>query len=114
MVARRDADGKILRGTSNTNARGSAASRRIRKQWMLSWFGDGETCPCYSCATELVYETLQPDRIIPGVLGGTYARGNIRPCCSPCNIRSGNAVRMAIRAGVPTEEIIRQCRLGLL
>lgn len=114
MVARRGADGKMLRGTSNTNDRGSAASRRARKQWMLTWFGDGETCPCYSCATVLIYATIQADRIIPGRLGGTYARGNIRPACGPCNRRSGNALRKMIRDGVPTEEILRQCRLGLL
>jgi 5-methylcytosine-specific restriction endonuclease McrA len=102
------------RGTSNTNARGSAASRRIRKTWLLGWFGDGETCNCYSCATSLVFDTLEVDRIIPGILGGNYTRGNIRPACGPCNRRSGNAVRDAIRRKVPKRSLIRLCRLGLL
>lgn len=93
----RDSTGRTLRGTSNTNDRGGAPSRRARKAWLLSWFGDGITCPCYSCAEPLLYSRIQADRIIPGVLGGTYARGNIRPACGPCNRRSGNAVREAIR-----------------
>ena len=81
---------------------------------MLSWFGDGISCLCYSCGGVLLFTTLQPDRIIPGVLGGTYARGNIRPACRDCNIRSGNAVKALIRQGVPKREILRQCRLGLI
>lgn len=81
---------------------------------MLSWFGDGITCPCYSCGDPLFYSTLEADRVIPGALGGTYARGNIRPACSPCNIRSGNAVQELIRKKTPKREILRLCRLGLL
>lgn len=103
---------KARRGTSNTNDRGSAESRRIRKRWLLSWFGDGISCPCYSCAEPLLYSTLQADRIIPGVLGGTYARGNIRPACGPCNRRSGNAVKALIRAKVSKRTILKMCRLG--
>ena len=81
---------------------------------MLEWFGDGETAPCYSCAVPLTLTTMEADRIIPGVLGGTYARGNLRPVCGPCNRRSGNAVRDAIRRKVPKRTLLRQCRLGLL
>lgn len=114
MSLRGDGTGEHRRGTSNTNDRGSAASRRARKAWLLEWYGDGETAPCYSCAVPLEYATLEADRIIPGILGGTYARGNIRPACGPCNRRTGNAVRDAIRRGVPKRTLIRQCRLGLL
>jgi 5-methylcytosine-specific restriction endonuclease McrA len=113
-MARRGPDGKTVRGTSNTNSRGSAADRRRRKCWMLSWFGDGISCQCFSCAKVLMYSTLEPDRIIPGVLGGTYARGNLRPICGDCNKRSGNAVRALIRAKVPKRTILRLCRLGEL
>lgn len=81
---------------------------------MLAWFGDGISCLCYSCGKTLVYSTLQADRIIPGAIGGTYARGNIRPVCGPCNIRSGNAVKALIRSKTPKREILRLCRLGLL
>lgn len=81
---------------------------------MLSWFGDGISCLCYSCGTVLLYTTLEADRIIPGVLRGTYARGNLRPACGPCNRRSGNAVRALIRADIPTREILRRCRTGEL
>lgn len=114
MGSRRDADGKIRRGTSNTNDRGSARDRRARKCWLLAWFGDGISCLCYSCAKVLVYSTLEADRIIPGRLGGTYARGNIRPACGDCNKRSGNALRALIRQKVPKRTILRMCRNGEL
>lgn len=81
---------------------------------MLSWFGDGITCLCYSCGDVLFYSTLEADRIIPGVLQGTYARGNIRPSCGPCNRRSGNAVKALIRKGVPKRTILKLCRIGEL
>ncbi|QJD53276.1 HNH endonuclease [Microbacterium phage Tempo] len=114
MGSSRDASGKLRRGTSNSNDRGSASERRKRKCWMLSWFGDGITCLCYSCGTVLLYSTLEADRIIPGVLGGTYARGNIRPSCGPCNRRGGNAVKKLIRQKVPLRTILRMCRNGEL
>lgn len=81
---------------------------------MLSWFGDGVTCPCYSCGTALTTATLECDRIIPGAVGGTYARGNLRPSCGPCNRRSGNAVKALIRAKVSKRTIIRLSRNGEL
>jgi 5-methylcytosine-specific restriction endonuclease McrA len=81
---------------------------------MLSWFGDGVSCLCFSCAKVLLYSTLEADRIIPGVLGGTYARGNIRPCCGPCNRRSGNAVQALLQAKVPKRTILKLCRIGEL
>jgi 5-methylcytosine-specific restriction endonuclease McrA len=104
----------MLRGTSNSNDRGSASERRKRKCWLLAWFGDGVTCLCYSCGDVLLYSTLQADRIIPGILGGTYARGNIRPCCGPCNRRGGNAVKALLRKGISKREILRLCRTGAL
>ncbi len=81
---------------------------------MLSWFGDGISCLCFSCGATLLYSSLQADRIIPGVLGGTYARGNLRPSCGPCNIRTGNAVKALLRAGVSKRTILRLCRNGEL
>jgi 5-methylcytosine-specific restriction endonuclease McrA len=114
MPARRNPDGTLRRGSSNSNSRGGSTARRARKLWLLEQYGDGVTCLCFSCGDELIYETLQADRIIPGCLGGGYARGNIRPCCGPCNIRSGNAVKALIRAKVPKRTILRLCRLGEL
>lgn len=104
----------VRRGTSNTSVRGSARDRRRRKCWLLSWFGDGISCPCYSCGKVLMFSSLQPDRIIPGAVGGTYARGNIRPACGDCNRRSGWAVQALIRKGTSVSEIIRLCRAGEL
>jgi len=114
MTARKDGTGLHRRGTSNSNDRGSAEQRRRRKWWVLEWFGDGETAPCYSCGEMLTYDTLQIDRIVPGALGGTYAKGNIRPACGPCNIRTGNEVKRAIAEKMPKKTLLRLCRLGLL
>lgn len=82
--------------------------------WLLEWFGDGVWAPCYACAVPLNDDTMEVDRIIPGVLGGNYSRGNIRPACGPCNRRTGNLVRDALKAKVPKRSLIRLCRLGLL
>lgn len=34
-------------------------------------------------------KTLRVDRIVPGELGGTYRRNNIRPHCCTCSCRQG-------------------------
>ena len=99
-------------GTSNSNSRGSADDRRRRKSWLLAWHGDGISCLCFLCGKALLYSALQADRIIPGILGGSYARGNIRPACGPCNRLAGNLVKRWMREGVSRREIIRRCRLG--
>ena len=81
------------RGTSNTNQRGNTATRRALAQWMLDTFGDGELVLCWRCEVPLDRTTMQKDRVTPGKTGGRYVRGNVRPCCSPCNIETGNALR---------------------
>lgn len=83
------------RGTSNTNARGGSPARRSRKQWLLDNFGDGEKAPCaFGCGTIVTLETMSVDRFpIPGVMGGRYVRGNIRPACGPCNSSHGATLR---------------------
>lgn len=48
-----------------------------------------EACRCYRCGKLLTLETLTVDRIIPGCLGGTYRRNNIRPACKDCNEHTG-------------------------
>lgn len=67
------------------------------------------TCRCYRCGALLhgdhdgdpdaglppVAATVTVDRIKPG---GTYARGNIRPACGPCNEKTGGALGAARRA----------------
>lgn len=82
------------RGTTNRNDRGSAESRRIRKQWLLDTFGDGITAPCAFCAEPVEFTTMTVDRYpLPGCQGGRYVRGNIRPACAPCNSMYGGALR---------------------
>jgi hypothetical protein len=83
------------RGTTNRNARGSAADRRLRKQWLLDSFGDGESAKCElrvspRCAVTVDFVTITVDRWpTAGCDGGTYSRENIRPACGSCNSVDG-------------------------
>jgi hypothetical protein len=92
------------RGTTNRNARGSAAERRKRKQWLLDEFGNGQSAPCAIrrrgvCQGRVTFETVWVDRWpVAGHEGGGYTRDNIRPSCGPCNMADG---------GVMGQEIMR-------
>lgn len=98
------------RGTTNTNTRGSSYDRRARKEWLAKTFGDGTGAPCFDCGKWLpIGPLLEADRIIPGALGGTYMRSNIRPACGSCNIRWGNLVKDLMAAEVESERIIWIC-----
>lgn len=79
--------------------RGNPEDRRRRRQWLLEEFGNGVTAPCaFGCGTILTEETMSVDRYpIPGAFGGTYARGNIRPACVPCNSRHGQTLGRVLR-----------------
>lgn len=74
--------------------------RKIRKQWLLSEFGDGTVVLCaFGCGTHLTYETITVDRYpIPGAEGGTYKRDNIRPACDKCNTADGSKLGHARKA----------------
>lgn len=85
------------RGTSNTNARGGAPARRARKLFLLNRDGDGTEAPCWECGYLVSFVTMVVDRILPGYLGGTYRRNNIRVHCSPCSERQGGIVGAARR-----------------
>lgn len=78
-----------MRGTTNTNARGSAEGRRRRKQALLNRDGDGTTAPCWECATPVTARTMVADRIVPGCRGGTYRLSNLRVHCRPCSEAQG-------------------------
>ena len=109
------------RGTSNGNARGSTEDRRRRRVWLVQTYRanvdvlDAETrypngiapigwysvapiglgipaCRCYRCGALLTDASITVDRIIPGCMGGTYRRSNIRPACGPCNESTGGAL----------------------
>jgi hypothetical protein len=103
------------RGTSNSNQRGNTTDRRRRCEWLvetyranmdldLDWFGTGRqrqlwievplgtgipACRCYRCGKLLTVNTVSPDRIKPGIEGGTYRRNNIRPACERCQSSTG-------------------------
>ncbi len=85
------------RGTTNRNDRGSAKSRRDRKQWLLDTFGDGTFVDCHFCQIVLDFGTLTVDRILAGILGGRYVKGNIRPACITCNSLDGTALRERLK-----------------
>ena len=85
----------VRRGTSNSNDRGSAACRRVRKLWLIATYGwpdVGLVC-CWLCELVLDLQTLTVDRYpVPGVEGGRYTRDNIRPACPPCNSSTGGTL----------------------
>lgn len=83
------------RGTTNSNDRGSAAQRRVRKQWLLDQFGNGTVAPCaFDCGTLVDLSTVTVDRHpTPGCRGGRYTKDNIRPACGQCNSRHGGGLR---------------------
>lgn len=108
------------RGTSNGNDRGSSTDRRRRRAFLIECYGSNipGLTRCYRCGWLLynpddhpgdrpeyaagfivLYGTqvwaarpLTVDRIIPGCLGGTYRRNNIRPACGQCNSETGGAL----------------------
>lgn len=98
-------DGVWTRGASNTNDRGSAAARRARRRWLEEQHAVCGVLLCALCDVPLPTDALaealgiptaerfEVDRIVPGVLGGRYVRGNIRPICRPCNNEAGQRVR---------------------
>jgi hypothetical protein len=95
------------RGTTNRNARGGSAQRRLRKAWLLAqpqFDGDGTSAACQiglpGCAGRVTFETLWVD-CYPLMRrdGGTYRRDNIRPACASCNMRHGGQVGRSVQLG---------------
>lgn len=110
------------RGTTNRNDRGNTTQRRARREYLVetyradrdahpladdiggqfppapTWIigvprGMGlPACRCYRCGELLTVNTVTANRIVPGCLGGTYRRSNIRPACGPCNSSTGGAL----------------------
>lgn len=97
--------GVLTRGTSNGNSRGSCEDRRRRRAYLVDTFGwrlpdgSGLVC-CYRCHVPLLEhedpeapgQSVTVDRIVPGVQGGRYVRGNVRPACWLCNSETGGAL----------------------
>lgn len=98
------APARRARGTTSKNVSGNSTDRRRRKAWLVETFRadvdlDGEpACRCYRCGVLLTVDTVSPDRIKPGCLGGSYRRENLRPACLPCNMSTGGALGAARRA----------------
>lgn len=73
--------------------RGSAASRRARKTWMLSeeagFGGDGVKVACVHGGEILDFSTVEADRKDPM---GPYARWNVQPSCAYHNKQRSNNI----------------------
>lgn len=93
------------RSTSNANVRGNTTERAIRRAWLVTVYGDGQHVRCFHCGTLLDVTTVSPDRIRPGVLGGTYAKDNIRPACLGCNVSDGGKLGRARQLGARVQPI---------
>lgn len=77
------------------NQRGNTKDRARRRQWLVDTFGDGKHVQCAftNCTEMLTIMTVTVDRYpIPGVEGGRYVRGNIRPACSFHNSQDGSFI----------------------
>lgn len=104
-------------GRSNTNERGSSYDRRARRAWLVSpgagFGGDGVKVPCWECGAMLTEDTVIPDRRVPGHLGGTYRRSNIKgPHCSACSCRQGAATRWELareRSPYGEDDLCKTC-----
>lgn len=109
-------------GRSNRNERGSSYDRRARRRWLVSaaagFGGDGTKVPCWECGAMLTEDNVIPDRLVPGELGGTYRRSNIRgPHCLSCSCRQGAARTAEIRRGTDPygdDDLCRACRVHWL
>lgn len=105
------------RGTTNTNTRGSAEDRRRRRAWLLRTFDldlGPEVARCAlaihpDCHGTVTDATMQVDRIVSGLHGGRYVRGNIRPACPPCNHQRGTEEREALHRAT-CRGACRRCR----
>ena len=106
-------------------SRGNSRDRQRRRAWLLEAYradvdvfdgsypgtvrkdvmgvlsvprGQGDpACRCYQCGVLLILEALTVDRIVPGCLGGTYKRSNIRPSCASCAGKQGGELSAQLR-----------------
>lgn len=84
--------------------RGNSTDRRNRTNRLLAEFGDGVTCPCVYCGTELTAATLTQDKIYTGDQGGRYTYANLLPSCITCNQRRSDAT---------IHEFVAECRAAV-
>lgn len=64
-------------------ARERAKAKELRKtSWWKQQIASGR---CHYCGEQFPPEELTMDHIVPVVRGGKSNKGNIVPCCKPCN-----------------------------
>ena len=84
-----------MRGTSNSNARGSSYTRRARRQWLVqTWQSEhAGRCRCYRCGTLLDEQLCHCGSNRARVSGRPVRARNIRPACASCNSETGGSMR---------------------
>lgn len=90
----------MTRGTTNTNSRGSAETRRWRKLMLLTRDGDGIVAPCRTCGRLVGYHSMVVDCWpVPRCEGGRYdgkrtppEQSNNAVQCAPCSHAQGGAL----------------------
>jgi len=64
-------------------ARERAKAKALRKsQWWQNKLNEGI---CHYCGKQYPRDELTMDHIVPVARGGTSTKGNVVPCCKPCN-----------------------------
>lgn len=71
-------------GADETHVRREKAkARELRQsQWWKNQLGQGR---CHYCGARVPPRDLTMDHVVPVVRGGRSTRGNVVPCCKPCN-----------------------------
>jgi 5-methylcytosine-specific restriction endonuclease McrA len=79
-------------------AREKLKARKLRNsQWWKNRIAKGI---CYYCQKQFAPEDLTMDHIVPLSRGGHSTKGNVVPCCKPCNSRK--------KTLTPTEMILNK------
>ncbi|MDD9950173.1 MAG: HNH endonuclease [Zetaproteobacteria bacterium] len=77
-----------------------AKARELRKsRW---WQNKIAACVCHYCATPLSKTEVTMDHLVPISRGGRSTKGNVVPCCKPCNNQK--------QASTPVEMILASLR----
>ena len=87
-----------MTSTSHANERGSAQRRRERRERLVADYGVAGIVVCWLCGLPMELADVTVDRVVPGILGGTYAYANCRPACLPCNLERGGRLGAWLKA----------------
>lgn len=83
-----------MASVNHVNARGNSRDRAVRRKWLLWYYGNGVSAPCWECGTRVYDSTIVVDRIVPG---GSYRRSNIRVHCHTCSNKQGYRLGVGVK-----------------